>query len=358
MADFGTTSKRPTATAHPPRTRLRPTRRGARARRASVNISDASDMAGTFACPFYRKDPFQYVDCVNYRLTRLSDVKQHLQRRHLDDLSMRCPICTEVFTSSSEREKHVKSSTCCINSTSLEPLSPNFEQSSQPMLKTRSSRGMTPSEMYFDLWDGLFGKDTRPLNPYLGPVFLETTATLRGLWETERSSILRSIISGKTPLWILDEQTLSTMLVDTFDQLQDRFEDRVTSQCSARMTNIPTSTDLLNKQRAGLDIGGDPTEQFDCYESLNLGLGIDEFDNQFSIPGCSTSVATRLFSQDPAASASNRAHYVSKNLENGEDNSLNGNKEYQTAREAPIERFPTSDFGSDFVFDLQQPFQF
>ncbi|CAH0057507.1 unnamed protein product [Clonostachys solani] len=307
-------------------------------------------MAGTFACPFYRKDPFQHMDCVKYTLTRLSDVKQHLQRRHLDHLIIRCPACNEAFNSFAERDKHVNSSTSCPNSPSLEFTQFGLEQSPHFKLKTRSPRGAAPSEMYFDLWDTLFGKETRPLSPYLGPVFLETIAALRGLWETEKSSIVPNIISEQPLLLVVEEQSLSTTLMNTFDLLQTRFEDCVRDRCASTTAQILTPTGLLNKPKASLDFGEPSLERFDCYVDPNLGLGIEPFSNQLSNPEYPMSLVPQVHYQDPAAAANNRADHVLKASTSSENDAMIQDKDHQASEEASIGTF-LDDLGSPFHFD-------
>ncbi|PNP85128.1 hypothetical protein FNYG_01653 [Fusarium nygamai] len=38
---------------------------------------------GMFACPFHKYDPVRYTKCLNIRLARISDVMQHIKRRHV-----------------------------------------------------------------------------------------------------------------------------------------------------------------------------------------------------------------------------------------------------------------------------------
>ncbi|CAG9956599.1 unnamed protein product [Clonostachys rosea f. rosea IK726] len=308
-------------------------------------------MTGTFACPFYRKDPFQHMDCVNYTLTRLSDVKQHLQRRHQDHLVIRCTVCNEAFNSFAEHDKHVNSSASCPNSPALECARFGPEQSPQPRLKTRSSRRVAPSEMYFDLWDTLFDKQTRPLNPYLGPVFLETIAALRDFWETEKSTIVPNIISEQPPLLAVDGQSLSTTLMNIFDRLQIRFEDRVRNRCSAGVARIRTPTAVMNKPKASLDVGEPYIDRFECYVDPTLSQGIEAFDNQLPNPGYPMSPVPQLHFQDSAAAANNQIHHILQTSKNSENDAGDEGENYQASGEASIGTFLPGDLNSEFPFD-------
>ncbi|KAK7224550.1 hypothetical protein V2G26_012553 [Clonostachys chloroleuca] len=351
MADSGVTPKRPMALVHARGARPRRSRSEARARRVSINASNTPDMTETFACPFYRKDPFQHMDCVNYTLTRLSDVKQHLQRRHRDHLTIRCHICNEGFTSFAERDRHVSSSTFCPNSPSLEFAQFGLEQSPLSKVRTRSPRGVTPSEMYFDLWDTLFGKEARPLNPYRGPVFLETITALRGFWETEKSSIIPNIIGEQPPLLVVDEQSLSTTLMNIFDRLQIRFEDCVRNRCSLAAAQAPTLTDLLNKPQASHDVRESYLGRSKCHVNPNLCLGVEAFGNQLPYPEHLASLVPQLHYQDQAAAASNRNRQFLETSTSSANDAVTKGEDYQAPGEASIGTLLPGGLDSEFPFD-------
>ncbi|CAH0024990.1 unnamed protein product [Clonostachys rhizophaga] len=309
-------------------------------------------MTETFACPFYRKDPFQHTDCVNYTLTRLSDVKQHLQRRHRDHLIIRCLICNEAFTSFAERDKHANSSSPCPNSPSLEFAQPGPAQSPHSKLKTRSPRGVAPSEMYFDLWDSLFSKETRPLNPYRGPVFVETIAALRDYWETEKSKIVPNIIREQSPLVIMDERSLSDALMNTFDRLQTRFEECVRNRCATTAALIPTPAGLLNKPKASIDVGEPYLERFQCYVDPALGQGIEAFGNQLPNPKHLASLVPRLHYQDPTGAANNRTYHVLETSTSSASDSFNEGEDHQASGETSIGALLLDDFENEFHSNL------
>ncbi|CAG9981209.1 unnamed protein product [Clonostachys byssicola] len=308
-------------------------------------------MTGTFACPFYRKDPFRHMDCVNYTLTRFSDVKQHLQRRHQDHFIIRCPLCNESFDSFAERDKHANSSASFPCSPSLEHAQSGLEQNPHSKLKARSSPRVAPSEMYFDLWDTLFDKETRPSNPYRGPVFLETIAALRDFWETEKWSIITNIINGCPQLLIMEEQLFSPTLMNIFDRLLTRFEDFVRDRCSVtRAVQIPALTGHLDEPKADLDVGEPYPKDFKCRVDPKFNQGIELFGNQLPNPEYPTSLAPQIHYQDLAASANNGTLRVLETSTSSADDALNEDQDYQASGEASIGAFLQGDPDSEFSF--------
>jgi hypothetical protein len=203
--------------------------------------------------------------------------------------------------------------------------------------------------MYFDLWDTLFGKETRPLNPYRGPVFLETIAALRDFWETEKGSIVPNIISEQSPLAVVDEKSLSDTLMIIFGRLQIRFEDCVRNRCSTTATQTPTPTGLLNKLNASHVIGEPYLERFECYVHPNLDQGIEAFGNQLPYPEHLTSLAPQLHYQDLAAAANNRTHHDLETSTSSANDAVNEGEDHQVSGETSIGTFP-GDLDSEFAF--------
>lgn len=67
------------------------------------------------ACYLYKRDPFQFADCRKrqFRPDRLSDITNHLKRRHLQPIH--CPICGEIFEGDNihtQRDAHIRLGAC------------------------------------------------------------------------------------------------------------------------------------------------------------------------------------------------------------------------------------------------------
>ncbi|KAF5558257.1 hypothetical protein FNAPI_5128 [Fusarium napiforme] len=166
--------------------------------------TDTNKRLETFACPFYRKNPERFLDCISLKMPRIADVKQHLKRRHTPNHS--CTRCHEGFSSSKAYEEHILSQSCpitdCNNNDNVSP-------PAQQALKDRLNRGSSPERQWHDVYMILFGKPEIPLNPYKDDVFKEVTGIIRGIWKNEGQNIVSSL--GETrnvpcadqlrPLW-------------------------------------------------------------------------------------------------------------------------------------------------------------
>ncbi|KNB10826.1 hypothetical protein FOXG_10947 [Fusarium oxysporum f. sp. lycopersici 4287] len=69
-----------------------------------------NDSIKRFACPYFRKNPERHLECINLKMVRISDVKQHLKRRHRAPYP--CPICSEGFLSLNLQGNHILQQTC------------------------------------------------------------------------------------------------------------------------------------------------------------------------------------------------------------------------------------------------------
>jgi hypothetical protein len=150
--------------------------------------TDTNKRPETFACPFYRKDPERFLDCIDLKMLRISDVKQHLKRRHTPKYS--CTRCHEGFSSSKAYEEHILSQSCpitdCNNNDSVSPVA-------QQALKDRVDRSSSSDRQWHEIYRILFGKLELSLNPYQDNVFKEIMGIIRGIWKNEGQNIVSSL---------------------------------------------------------------------------------------------------------------------------------------------------------------------
>lgn len=129
--------------------------------------------ARSFACPFYLRDRLQHSDCLNKRLKRLSDVRQHLlERAHYQ--VVHCPVCGVTFSGSigearRRRDVHVQAADC-------EPLPspPNYpgitedqERRIREIARNTRTNQFNQVQRWFEIWDFLFPGEERPDTPFL-----------------------------------------------------------------------------------------------------------------------------------------------------------------------------------------------
>ncbi|RBA13641.1 hypothetical protein FPRO05_02434 [Fusarium proliferatum] len=149
-------------------------------------------------------------------MIRISDVKQHLKRRHT--FKHLCTRCFEGFCSSKEYEEHVLQQSCpiveCNNNDSVSP-------AAQEALKYRVDRSSSSKVQWHEMSKILFGKLGLSLNPYQDGVFKEITGIIRGIWKSEGQNIISSLRdTGNVPC----ADQLRPLLSEILTKVEDTFE--------------------------------------------------------------------------------------------------------------------------------------
>ncbi|KAF4954479.1 hypothetical protein FGADI_5258 [Fusarium gaditjirri] len=180
--------------------------------------ADTNKRLETYACPYYRKDPERHLDCINLKMLRISDVKQHLKRRHTFNHS--CTRCFKGFSSSTEYEEHVLQQACpiveCNNNDSLSP-------TAQEALKDRVDRSSSSEHQWHQMSKILFGELGLSLNPYQDGVFKEITGIIRGIWKNEGQNIISSLSETQN---VPCADQLRPLLSEILTRVEDCFEQK------------------------------------------------------------------------------------------------------------------------------------
>ncbi|KAF5533279.1 ankyrin 3 [Fusarium mexicanum] len=154
-----------------------------------------SQLPRVFGCPFYITDPFQYRECSNYRLRRLSDVSQHIERCHLlEEVELAAPgeaarkirvgertctdpnsikfyhaTCRQEFHGSTAEDKCSRHASRCYNLTTIEDTGMLLPIEFRTLLSERD--GVTGSvAKWYAMWRVCFpvtGFRTVPVSPYV-----------------------------------------------------------------------------------------------------------------------------------------------------------------------------------------------
>lgn len=148
-----------------------------------------------FACHYYLRDRIHHCDCLNKRLARLADVRQHLlDRKHKQ--VVHCPVCGSKFEgpttlAKQRRDTHVQAATC-----ERSPFPFNYpgitedeEQRIRQIARDGRTNQYTEVERWYKIWDVLFPGQQRPESPFLTDVpdiqrMVDWTAAIFGsdLW--------------------------------------------------------------------------------------------------------------------------------------------------------------------------------
>ncbi|KAI1466459.1 uncharacterized protein F4812DRAFT_460729 [Daldinia caldariorum] len=145
-----------------------PDGRDQKRRRSTVSTSGRKKSQQKFACPFYRYDPWTHYGCLTYELHRIGDVRQHITRRHVQEI--RCPRCGLVFEGESTNDRlaqHIQEMRCevrLVNNTGV-----TADRLEAMRTVANGSSAITDEEKWYKIWDCLFPGFQRPGpgSPYL-----------------------------------------------------------------------------------------------------------------------------------------------------------------------------------------------
>ncbi|KAI5459622.1 hypothetical protein BGZ63DRAFT_405585 [Mariannaea sp. PMI_226] len=178
-----------------------------------------------FACPFYRKDPVNNMDCVARKLRRIKDVKQHIQRRHF--MYQYCPRCFTVPNRQSLCEHHIREGNSKVKPP---PTNSHILAGSEEALALSSyrvDRKEPPQHQWLRIWNIIFNSTSKLPNPYLGTVSEETIGMFRDYYTREAHSIVRDILTKKQISTVTGVDEISMLVTNVVDEAQEGFKQKV-----------------------------------------------------------------------------------------------------------------------------------
>lgn len=130
--------------------------------RTGAGTDDPSKRSGLLACPFYKHDPTEHMECLlRNRLTSTSFVRQHLQRAHRQPIH--CSRCGLQFRKEVERDDHLVQVRCELNSFTYPGLN-----TGQLMQIRKPPRDLDEQGRWNSMWEILFPGEPCPGDPYVG----------------------------------------------------------------------------------------------------------------------------------------------------------------------------------------------
>lgn len=193
--------------------------------RKNTNPSQSETLQRTLACPYLKLDPITHRKCCRYRLKRIRDVKQHLNREHVPEYY--CQRCFKSdFRTKEDHQSHVNLSACPIeNPTILNGLSPQ----QQRQLSRKSIRTFSEEDQWFAIWIILFPGVQRPLSAYMDNAVSEDMCLFREYCLTRGPAALEARLES-SPAWsgvsITEEQRqihLRRVICQGIDSLFEEF---------------------------------------------------------------------------------------------------------------------------------------
>ncbi|KAJ6784274.1 hypothetical protein PWT90_03916 [Aphanocladium album] len=209
----------------------------------SRNRPKSSGKEPTFACPFYRRWPTRHIECMNRKLTRIQDVKQHIYRRHSKS-PFYCPTCSKVFASPDPRDEHIREGQCTPATASSKRSSDGISAQVQDSLKNRFSRRLSPIDQWYGIWDLIFPDVTSPENAHVGSLVTEMVGMLKDFWKNEGQCIIPSL-TKPNPSQPIGEADLQMLMAQMLDKVQDHFEGEPSKADSAAVEATDSQGDHI-----------------------------------------------------------------------------------------------------------------
>jgi hypothetical protein len=117
------------------------------------------------ACPYAKFDDATFVSCKGPRFRRISDVRQHLRRIHLEQAQ--CPDCHLVFRNAGEElAAHIRAKVCTPR---LMPPRTITTELWNKIRELRRQQANGDEQRWYIIWDTLFPTLPRPSSPYFEP---------------------------------------------------------------------------------------------------------------------------------------------------------------------------------------------
>ncbi|KAI3396474.1 hypothetical protein diail_12094 [Diaporthe ilicicola] len=163
-----------------------------------VETSDSEDgetvvvnKAKFFACPFYIRDN-KYEKCVTrHQLHSIEDVRDHVCWEHRQPRF--CPVCRELFSTSKDRDTHIRLRACQPKKSTVEGVT--YEQEAR--LNMEEEKYFSEDLRWFHIWDTIFPRVVRPASPfYTGNRELSVCA-FRRFWMQSGEDIVAGFLEEK-----------------------------------------------------------------------------------------------------------------------------------------------------------------
>ncbi|KAI1320760.1 hypothetical protein F5Y16DRAFT_389608 [Xylariaceae sp. FL0255] len=327
-----------------------------------------------FACPFYKRYPWNFCGCLHYRLSKTSYVKQHLLRYH-DGEADSCRSCHHQFSSRTECDRHVKHASCETCRCQV-----HFMTAEQKRrIQGAAGRKITHEEKWDQIWFILFPEAEKPESPYVkSHVFAEALTSIRDFCQGAGSHIIAETFRLSRERDLLDEHDI---FIETLDQIGyhawqhgegqclSRLRDPGVSRSTADGSSLDGETVCNYANLINMELDSQSTTNFDDVSS-DLLMSAPSFSDEQGISQGSFRVepdfnTTADFNQDTNTITLSQLDYVTDSLAMGFDDVHSYIK--PTSLESATETFSSVDsqafsstqgsssyLGYDFNFGLDE----
>jgi hypothetical protein len=184
----------------------------------------------SFACPYLKWDPGKFKKCCKLKLSRISDVKNHLHRKHTPHHY--CPLCQAIFPDEDSLQGHIEDRNCSRRDPIM-LIGVSRQQYQQ--LHKKSDSDASEEEKWYKIWDILFPQHAKPPSVYIDTNLALEMRQFREYCENRGPAIMRERLESNSG-WLSSENTeeqravyLERMISQGFNTL---FEDWISNGSS------------------------------------------------------------------------------------------------------------------------------
>jgi hypothetical protein len=150
----------------------------------------------SLACPYWKKDMFEHSTCCRFQLSRVRDVKFHLQRKHTP--KDYCQRCQKTFADDHSLQAHITLGKCSRRDpTELNGIS--HRQSDE--LRKKSQKNASVEEQWFAIWDILFPGHQKPSTVYVDTDLAQIMRQFREHCESQGPTMIAELVESD-PAWL------------------------------------------------------------------------------------------------------------------------------------------------------------
>ncbi len=153
------------------------------------------------ACPFFKRNLQRHIECLNFKATKISHVKQHLYRKHKP---IYCPCCMATFQDEHSRDLHSRERSCQSQPLREPDSITNLQEEQLRRRPHRSSPQRTEEEQWFGVFEIVFPGCPLPSSAYNDLELPEEVPDLQSFISNHGSEILLQALESH-PSWRPDD---------------------------------------------------------------------------------------------------------------------------------------------------------
>ncbi|KAK1852601.1 hypothetical protein CCHR01_04755 [Colletotrichum chrysophilum] len=194
-------------------------------RNSEITASDRNREAFEFACPYYKKDPSKYSDCLKRSCLRtIGDVRDHVWQHHR--IPFYCPICKRDFSTASGRDQHIVKRVCVIED--FFPFEGVSDDQRRRLFKRR--RGVGARQQWYHIWKILLPKVQPPKSSMLRSDKGQDIAAFREFWSFHGEALVaKSVQTANLEAWDRrsEERDLASLFCEVMNSAIDQIFERL-----------------------------------------------------------------------------------------------------------------------------------